>query len=69
MSTNFDDRLEDHRIVHLDIDPLVPGQSYAAEAYCVDLSTALADLEAQLRSLRTGVDPTALRDARSQEAT
>lgn len=49
MSTNFDDRLYAKRLVHIDIDPDVPGHIYAAEAYCAELSVALSQLTAALR--------------------
>lgn len=44
MSTNFDDRLHHRRILHLDIDPHVPGRIYPAEGFCADLRPALRDL-------------------------
>jgi thiamine pyrophosphate-dependent acetolactate synthase large subunit-like protein len=48
MSTNFDERLYQKRIFHIDIDPDVPGSAFPAEGFCADLARALADLAANV---------------------
>jgi thiamine pyrophosphate-dependent acetolactate synthase large subunit-like protein len=48
MSTNFDERLYQKRILHIDIDPSVPGRTFPAEGFCADLTLALTDLVAHV---------------------
>lgn len=51
MSTNYAPLFQSHPVIHLDIDPSVPGKVFPATGYVADLAVALPDLCRQLRLL------------------
>jgi acetolactate synthase-1/2/3 large subunit len=51
MSTNFAPFFQNRPVIHLDIDPNVPGKVFPATGYVADLAVALPDLCRQLRLL------------------
>jgi acetolactate synthase-1/2/3 large subunit len=63
MSTNYDARFARVPLIHLDIDPDVPGHAYAGDAVCADLRVALPALIAALEDAETA--PSSGRQPRS----
>lgn len=65
MSTNFDSRLFARPLIHLDLDPAVPGLVIPADGFVADLAPALRAIGAALRRSTPKARPSAGRRSRS----